>query len=354
MSKKEADYSFIRYSNCWEDAGLLIENLQPKRGANILSIASAGDNSLAFLAFDPEFVLAFDVNPTQLYLSELKQKSIEHLSYFEVLEFLGFKESDKRLDYYSRIKQFLNKDTELYFSARLNQLDIGIIYTGKFEKYFSVFRRFVLPILHTKNTINKLFLQRSRIEQTKFYNEVWNNKRWKMLFKLFFSKIVMGKLGRDPSFFNEVNKNVGEELYNRAGNHLASEYVSGNYFLDFQLRGSFSVGLPLYLRPENYEKVKSNINKIQWFKGYLTDIPVNKKFDYVNLSNIFEYMNPAVFIEQANHLKLLTHNGSKLAYWNLLVERDLSEIDEHFHKENVIGNDLCFFYQGLHLNSISN
>ena len=354
MSEIGADFTFIRYANCWEDADLLMQNLRPKKGESILSIASAGDNSLAFLAFDPENVLAFDINDTQLFISELKQKAIEHLVYEEVLEFLGFRNSNKRLEYYARIKPHLNRDTELFFSSRLKTIESGVIYSGKFEKYFSIFRNWILPILHTKKTINALFLKRNASTQEEFYNNVWNNRRWRWLFKIFFSKTIMGWLGRDPSFFNEVQKNVGEEIYRRAGKHLSSEFVSKNYFLDFQLRGCFNIGLPFYIRPENFEKIKSNIRRIEWIKGYLTDIPANKKFDCLNLSNIFEYMNPDMFREQASHIKKLSTEDSRIAYWNLLVERDLSDIDQEYKKEVTIGNDLCFFYHTIRLNSIVN
>lgn len=43
-------FDAIRYANCWEDADILMTALEPAAGKRILSIASAGDNSLALLA----------------------------------------------------------------------------------------------------------------------------------------------------------------------------------------------------------------------------------------------------------------------------------------------------------------
>ncbi len=45
-----ADFSAIRYAQCWEDADILLEGLGIRPGDTCLSIASAGDNSLAMLA----------------------------------------------------------------------------------------------------------------------------------------------------------------------------------------------------------------------------------------------------------------------------------------------------------------
>lgn len=352
MTNKKPDFSFIRYANCWEDADLLYKNLKPSKGDNILSIASAGDNSLGFLAFDPNLVVAFDVNPTQLFLSELKQKAIQYLDYEDVLKFLGVNGCNDRLLYFNSIQPNLSPDAQVYFKNNLNLIQNGIIYSGKFENYFKLFSRYVLPLIHSKSTIDALFRPKNAQQQLDFYNKKWNNRRWKWLFKLFFSKTVMGKFGRDPAFFNEVKSNVGDEIFKRAEYHLSSVLVSQNHFLEFQLKGAFKLGLPFYLRPENFHSIKANIHKIKFDKAYLTEIPLNEKFDCFNLSNIFEYMNVETFKQQADHIKLLANPQAKIAYWNLLVQRQLDRCDNNYKAIPVNGNDLCFFYQSMHLNTL--
>ena len=49
----KADFTGIRYAQCWEDADLLVEALDVKPGDVCLSIASAGDNALALLTRHP-------------------------------------------------------------------------------------------------------------------------------------------------------------------------------------------------------------------------------------------------------------------------------------------------------------
>ena len=41
-----ADFSAIRYAQCWEDADVLLEALDVRPGYVCLSIASSGDNAL--------------------------------------------------------------------------------------------------------------------------------------------------------------------------------------------------------------------------------------------------------------------------------------------------------------------
>ena len=44
------DFSILRYAQCWEDADVLLAALEPRPEHSVLSIASAGDNTLSLLA----------------------------------------------------------------------------------------------------------------------------------------------------------------------------------------------------------------------------------------------------------------------------------------------------------------
>ncbi len=353
MTKKPVDFSFIRYANCWEDTTLLIGNTLPVANESILSIASAGDNSLAYLAHGPQVVLAFDINATQLYLTELKQVAIKQLAYAEVLEFLGFVDSQQRLQLFEHIQNSLSLEALDYFRKHMSLIENGIIHQGKFENYFRLFRKWFLPLIHSQKTIDKLFEIKSEQEQIEFYQNTWNTWRWRLLFKAFFSKKILGKYGRDPQFFNENKLPVAETIFRQAEMHLQSTAVFRNYYLDYQLRGIFNVKLPYYLMPEHFHQVKLNIDKLELFLGGLTDIPVERKFDIMNLSNIFEYMDETTFKIQKDHIIKICKPNTRIAYWNLLVKRELNALDIKFDKLPVIGSDLCFFYQSFNLNSFT-
>src|SRR5216684_1368819 len=67
-----ADFSGIRYAQCWEDADILLEGLDIQPGDICLAIASAGDNALAMLSRAPQRVIALDLSPAQLACVELR------------------------------------------------------------------------------------------------------------------------------------------------------------------------------------------------------------------------------------------------------------------------------------------
>src|SRR3954463_14843218 len=83
-----ADFSTIRYAQCWEDADVLLEGLDVKPGDVCLSIASAGDNTLALLTRQPEQVIAVDLSLAQLACLELRVAAYRELDHQELLELI--------------------------------------------------------------------------------------------------------------------------------------------------------------------------------------------------------------------------------------------------------------------------
>lgn len=354
----KAKFDFIRYSNCWEDADVLLAGLKMNAGGKVLSIASAGDNSLSLLTQDPEIVVAVDVNQAQLFLTEFKIICFQELNYDEVLEVLGVRESIQRLIIYKQIKGLLSKEALAYWDENIDFIEKGIIYNGKFEKYFSFFRKMILPFIHSSKINYQLFEMKSLNEQEKFYNEKWNSKSWRLFFNIFFSEFVMGRFGRDPAFLKQVDIPVSKFIFNKSEKHLKSIESQQNYFLKFILHGLFDEeNLPHYLRLENFQTIKKNISKIKLIKGYAQDAFINyPQFDYFNLSNIFEYMTVPIFSHLTNELSLHSSKGARFAYWNLMVQRNLAFADAqkyiyHDAYSNKLSSvDKGFFYQSFIIN----
>lgn len=352
----KVSFELIRYANCWEDADVLLKGLNPEEGKRFLSIASAGDNSFSLLVSNPELVVAVDVNRNQLFLVELKREAIRHLEYEEVLQFLGFRPCETRAELYKHIRQYLSDETCKYWDHHLDQLLNGIIHEGKFERYFQLFAGKILPWIHTKKRVYELLAEKSGEEQEKYFVKTWNNWRWRFMFKLFFSKTIMGRYGRDPEFLKQVDVHVGKTIYNKASLHLKSRSAQRNFILNYNLTGDFGNLLPHYLEPHNYEKIKANLDRIHVFRGFAEDaIAQYGNFDYMNLSNIFEYMSPELFKNTAKGLLNGLNSGGKLAYWNLMVTRSVAgQFSDEVKNNEQLSNELSavdkgFFYQQFHI-----
>ena len=80
-----AKFNIIRYAQVWEDADILVNALEINENDNILSIASAGENSLSLLVKNPRHVYAIDLNDEQIFCSEIKIMAFKKLNYEENL-----------------------------------------------------------------------------------------------------------------------------------------------------------------------------------------------------------------------------------------------------------------------------
>ncbi|HYF03198.1 MAG TPA: DUF3419 family protein [Patescibacteria group bacterium] len=355
--EKRASFDYVRYANCWEDADILIRALDTGKGKNFLSIGSAGDNSLALLLLKPELVVAVDLNPAQLACVELRKLAFKNLKYEEMLQFLGFKNAlpEWRLSTFISFKNNLSPSAQNYFQTKLEHVKQGIIHFGKFEKYFGYFKNIVMPLVHSRSTIDELLAEKSHEQQREFYNKKWNTWRWKLLFKIFFSKAVMGKAGRDPEFFTYVEGSVADRILARTKYALTEIPTHSNPYMRYILKADFEDALPLYARAESFKTIKENIDKLQIFKGMTDDalraFPV--KFDGYNLSDIFEYMDEKLFLKTARNLLENANPGARFAYWNMLVPRRISqhlpEKIEHLQElsDELFKADKAFFYSAF-------
>ena len=330
VKENRVDFSLIRYSQCWEDTEVLLESLNIQENDICFGILSAGDNVFSMLAENPEKVVALDISFPQIALAKLKKEVFNSLSYEEMLEFMGVMKSDKRIEIYDRIKENLDKEVKEYWDFNKEAIQKGIIHAGKFEKFFKIFREKILPFVHSKKQIEKLLEKKSRQERIEYYDKYWNNFRWKLMFKLFFSKYIVGKLGRDKEFFRYAEKNISEEMKERSRYALCELNPYENPYINYILTGNYRKDcLPYFLRKENFDKIIKNLHKVEILQSSVEEYldQIDFKIDKFNLSDIFEYMSAENYSKLMGKIYDNAENNALLAYWNLIVERNSEKLD---------------------------
>ena len=330
VKENRVDFSLIRYSQCWEDTEVLLESLNIQENDICFGILSAGDNVFSMLAENPKKVVALDISFPQIALAKLKKEVFNSLSYEEMLEFMGVMKSDKRIEIYDRIKENLDKEVKEYWDFNKEAIQKGIIHAGKFEKFFKIFREKILPFVHSKKQIEKLLEKKSRQERIEYYDKYWNNFRWKLMFKLFFSKYIVGKLGRDKEFFRYAEKNISEEMKERSRYALCELNPYENPYINYILTGNYRKDcLPYFLRKENFDKIRKNLHKVEILQSSVEEYldQIDFKIDKFNLSDIFEYMSAENYSKLMGKIYDNAENNALLAYWNLIVERNSEKLD---------------------------
>lgn len=341
---------------CWEDADILVEGLDVRAGDACVSIASAGDNSLALLTRDPAKVVAVDLSRAQLAALELRVQAYRRLEHAEFLELLGARPSERRTALYKRCREGLGAAAREFWDARPPEVQGGIAGAGKFERYFRTFRRRVLPLVHSHRRVDELMEGGSLTERRRFYETRWDTWRWRLMFRLFFSRFVIGRAGRDPEFFRYVEGSVADRILARVRYALTELDPAKNPYLQWILTGRHTTALPLALRPEAFEHIRDNLDRLEWrlepLEAFAARHP-EASFDRFNLSDIFEYMSSDAYETALRALRRIGRSGGRLAYWNMLVPRRRpASMAEDFRPLEGLANELhrqdkAFFYSAF-------
>ncbi len=354
--QRSADFSIIRYAQVWEDADVLLAGLNVQSGDTCLAIASAGDNALAMLARNPHRVVAIDLNSAQLACVELRVAAYRSLQHGELMELMGSRQSRRRQELYRRCRDGLSDDAKRFWDRRSAAISRGIGTAGKFERYFEIFRKAVIPLIHSRPTVDRLLRGGTLSHRRIFYREQWDTLRWRALFKIFFSRFMMGRLGRDPAFFNYVEGDVAGRILDRARHALSELNPAENPYLQWILKGRHTTALPFALREENFEAIRANLHRLEWrlcsIEEYLDGVATGT-INRFNLSDIFEYMSMENYQRVLEKIVRTAAPEARLVYWNMLAPRSrpdsmshqlrpLSELARRLHLQ-----DKAFFYSAL-------
>lgn len=354
--EKRATFSLIRYAQCWEDADILLEGLKIAPGDTCLGIASAGDNCLAMLLADPKRVIAVDLNPLQLHCLELRVAAYRCLDHAGLLELIGSRASNRRTDLYQQCRGQMSVAARDFWDAEPSLIAAGIGAAGKFERYFQSFRTRVLPLVHSRRTVEALLQGGEPSVRQVFYQKHWNTWRWRLLFRLFFSRFVMGRMGRDPAFFRYVEGSVADRILARAKHALVELNPAENPYLHWILCGNHGSALPLALRPENFDIIRQRLDRLEWRCSALEDVLTDLgpgSIDRFNLSDIFEYMSQDAYHSLLERILVASRPGARLLYWNMLTPRSrpLEMADRLEHLETLgaelLTQDKAFFYSAV-------
>ncbi len=363
---RKAAFTGIRYAQVWEDADVLLEGLDVQPGDVCVSIASAGDNALALLTKDPARVVAVDLSAAQLVCLDLRTAAYRTLDHGSFLELYGAKVSTRRAELYAACRPaFREERSRAFWDARKDEVnERGFAALGKFERYFRLFKTWILPLVHSRARVKELLRPKSKADREAFFDREWDSPRWRLLFGVFFSRTVMGLLGRDRAFFDYVEGDLKTHLMGRVRHAAVELDPAANSYMQWILNDRFDGALPAALRPENYATIRDRLDRLEWREGALEDAigdlaRAGLRPARYNLSDIFEYMSAENTEALLRNLAAAGAKGGRLAYWNMMVPRSRPESLKHMLKpldalsSALHEKDRAFFYRAFIVEEIA-
>jgi S-adenosylmethionine-diacylglycerol 3-amino-3-carboxypropyl transferase len=283
------------------------------------------------------------------------------LTHPELLELVGSRPSTRRLELFDRCRPALGATTLEFWDRQRAAIEHGIGSLGKFERYLALFRNRVLPLVHNRPTVLDLLEPRTPEERLRFYEEHWDTWRWRLLFRMFFSRTVMGRLGRDPEFFRYVDTDVAASILDRTRHALSVLDPTENPYVHWILTGTHGAVLPCAFRPEHFETIRDRVDRLEWHcqsvEEFLERSP-GCTLDRFNLSDLFEYMSVERYHSLLEAIVRRMRPGARFAYLNMLVPRQrpyylsdrLQSLDDFAGRLHL--SDRAFFYSAFRVEEV--
>jgi S-adenosylmethionine:diacylglycerol 3-amino-3-carboxypropyl transferase len=318
----------INYSSTNEDSNSEIQALDIKKSDTVLCITGSGGRSLDLLIKEPKKLISLDFNPCQNYLLELKISAIKNLNYELFIQFMGVSENNNRLKIYNTIRNQLSESARQFWDDNHKIIEKGVIYQGRWEKYFRLMS--FLVRLTRPRLLSRLFDDISISKQTRIWTEEWNDWLWQKFMKTIGEKVFWIYLLKDPGFYKYVppDFNVPGYLINKFNNASQSFHFNKSAFLTLLFWGKFIENdvLPAYLKIENFNTLRGNLNRIEIVTACLGDYLSacrSTSIDKYSLSDFSSYSSDTEYYDIWDRILLTSNLNAKICERQFLVKRDI-------------------------------
>ncbi len=275
------------YNQIWEDPAVDLAALDLKPHHRLITIASGGCNVLNYLVAAPQRIIAVDLNPNHIALTRLKLQALEHLADHDAFfRFFGVAKDDaNRRVFDDFLAKRLDPETRRYWERRMPLHGRRINMFARNLYRYGLLGRFI-GVLHTVARLHGRKLQdilaaKSPEEQRVLFERtiapLFDNRLVRFLSRM---PVTYYGLGIPPAQYDELvaaasDGNPVTTLRERV-ERLACGFPIADNYLAWQAFGrgydvNNLVALPAYLQAENYEAIKSRVNRVETHHASMTD-----------------------------------------------------------------------------------
>jgi S-adenosylmethionine-diacylglycerol 3-amino-3-carboxypropyl transferase len=287
----------ILYGQLWEDPEVDLRALGITAWDRVLAVTSGGCTALTLLAEGSREVVCVDPNPAQNHLLELKLAAVCLLPLSVCRGFLGARAWRDRLSLYPTLASRLSPAARDFWDERPDVIEAGVLYAGLTEARVRRLRAVLFGWVHSAWTVRALMRQKDWASQSRFYREVWCNRRWERALRWAFRPWAFRLLFGRPFVERAEEGEVAEAWRKKIDRAFTDIPIRHNYFLSQMLWGRYLPGeesLPPYLREGVFERVRAKAPTLRW----VTQDPIAflaasrpSHFSKMTLSNAFEWLS---------------------------------------------------------------
>ena len=247
----------------------------------------------------------------------------------------------------------LGESASLFWQSKKLWIQKRVLDKGRYKRFIALAQIF-LHTVQGRKRIEGLFASHTLEDQQHYFDTMWDTRRWRSIFKIFFNKKVLAKRGLSPDYFHfdDGTESFAESFYRRSKHAMTELSIEGNYFLSQYLLGRYQteMEIPDYLRLENFKTIQSRLDKIQIVTADVKKWLASREptsIDCLSLSNICELMSIEETATTFEEVSRTARKGAWICFRNLMIPRTVPD-----SLSNQIERDAALSSQ-LHLNDRS-
>jgi S-adenosylmethionine:diacylglycerol 3-amino-3-carboxypropyl transferase len=284
-----------------EDSALDVAAVVPTTKKHVVVVTSGGGTALAMLAAGARRVTAVDTNATQNDIAELQAVALAQLGSETAVAYLGGRRMKRRerLRLHDRtVREHLTPHARATWDQRRTAVAGGVLRSGVTERFLGILAWILGHLVIPGRAQRALLACQNVAEQRRVVRSQWDNRRWRIFFRVLLNKRVCQKV-YSPAFFEHVEPIDFADQFRRAVEHgLSNLPVGDNYFLHQLLEGEWRpTCVPPHLTPAAAAELRDRIGDLELVDGdllsYLRSQP-DGSVDGLCLSNICEWLSADV------------------------------------------------------------
>ncbi len=279
-------FSGFVYPQIWEDPEVDIPAMKIDSTTDIMTICSGGCNMMNYLTESPASVTAVDLNPAHVALGRLKIAAIKHLPDYEsFFLFFGCADDPKNIENYDQyIAPHLDNFSRNYWEKvvvphgrRINLFKKNVYRYGLLGKFIGVVHRVAkLYGQDPRDILKARTLEEQKVIFDRTLGPLFDKK---FVRKMCNKPESLYGLGIPPAQFDDLNESARGDmaaLLKARLERMACQFpIQDNYFAWQAFNRGYDrenkIALPRYLKEENYEILKANIDRAKVVHGTITD-----------------------------------------------------------------------------------
>ncbi len=298
-------FTHINYSASNEDSASELSALKITDSDQVVCISGSGARSLDLLIANPQTIYSVDFNPSQNHLLNLKIAAFRALEYEQFVQFMGLpnsKQTSKQTSQQDaqvleKVKTSLAAESQEFWAKNQNLIQRGLLYCGTWEKLLAwISKATILRRRHVAGLLDAPDLE----SQTEYWQKHWSGSFFKNFLKLAFNRFLWTTIIREPGAkLIPIDFDPAEYLRGCIENMAHHSLLRENPYANLLFYGKYTdqCELPIHLRPQNFETIKSRVDRIKVITAPLNEYLVQhpNQFDAYSLSDFSSYAPPELY-----------------------------------------------------------